>query len=238
MSPDARLAGRALTPEEAAQFLEQPGEVPPVLVKLKSGIIDGSSRIALDAAEEALAAGISASTIIDDVVIPAMQIVGDKFECGDYFLPEMMASALGAQGIMKLLRPKLVESKVQPAGRAVIGTVKGDLHDIGKNLVAMMWAGAGFEVIDLGPDVAPERFVDAIRQNKPDIVGMSALLTTTMPMMDTTIKAIESAGLRQQVKIMVGGAGVTQSFVDEIGADGYAPNASAAVRRARELLRS
>jgi 5-methyltetrahydrofolate--homocysteine methyltransferase len=149
----------------------------------------------------------------------------------------MMASALGTQGIMKLLRPKLAEGGIKPIASAVIGTVKGDLHDIGKNLVAMMWEGGGFNVIDLGVNVTPEKFVEALREHEEvTLVGMSALLTTTMPMMGKTIKAIEEAGLRDRVKITVGGAGVSQSFVDEIGADGYAPDASSAVRKAKELL--
>lgn len=236
-SPDARIAGRALTPEEALALRAKGGELPEVLVKMRDGLIDGSVTQAVSATNEALAAGISATDIINKVVIPAMEIVGEKFECNEYFLPEMMASALATQGIMKLVRPKLAESGIQPLAKAVVGTVKGDLHDIGKNLVAMMWEGGGFNVIDLGPNVPPEKFVDAIRSN-PDVrlVGLSALLTTTMPMMSKTIQAINEAGLRDQVKIMVGGPSVNQHFVDEIGADGYAPDASAAVRKAKELL--
>lgn len=235
-SPDARIAGRALTPEEAAQLLEKAEALPPSLVKMQEGIIDGNPPVALAAAREALDAGIPATKIINDVVVPAMEIVGEKFECGDYFLPEMMASALSTQGIMKLLRPILAAGGAEPMARVIVGTVKGDLHDIGKNIVAMMWEGAGFEVIDLGPDVPPEKFVSAIREHNAQLVGMSALLTTTMPMMGRTVKAIEEAGLRDKVKIMVGGAAVNQMFVDEIGADGFAPDASAAVRRAKELL--
>jgi 5-methyltetrahydrofolate--homocysteine methyltransferase len=236
-SPDARIAGRALTPEEALALRAKGGELPEVLVKMRDGLIDGSVTQAVSATNEALAAGISATDIINKVVIPAMEIVGEKFECNEYFLPEMMASALATQGIMKLVRPKLAESGIQPLAKAVVGTVKGDLHDIGKNLVAMMWEGGGFNVIDLGPNVPPEKFVDAIRSD-PDVrlVGLSALLTTTMPMMSKTIQAINEAGLRDQVKIMVGGPSVNQHFVDEIGADGYAPDASAAVRKAKELL--
>jgi uroporphyrinogen decarboxylase len=235
-SPDARIAGRALTPEEAAQLMQQAESLAPSLVKMQEGIIDGNPPVALGAAKEALDAGIPATKIISDVVVPAMEIVGSKFECGDYFLPEMMASAISTQGIMKLLRPILAAGGSEPVAKVVVGTVKGDLHDIGKNIVAMMWEGAGFEVIDLGPDVSPEKFVNAIRDNGAHLVGMSALLTTTMPMMIRTIKAIEEAGLRDHVKIMVGGAAVNQAFVDEIGADGFAPDASAAVRKAKELL--
>lgn len=236
-SPDARIAGRAMTPEEAALLISKSKDLPAVLVKMRDGIIDGSPPQAIEAALEALASGIQATTIISDVVIPAMEIVGEKFECGEYFLPEMMASALGTQGVMKVLRPKLTESGVQPLAKAVIGTVKGDLHDIGKNLVAMIWEGAGFNVIDLGPNVSPEKFVEAIRADgEVRLVGLSALLTTTMPMISKTIQAIQDAGLRDQVKIMVGGAGVTQGFSAEVGADGYAQDASAAVRKAKQLL--
>lgn len=235
-SPDARIAGRALTPEEAAKLMAAEEALPETLIRLRDALIDGNPPMALEAAKAALDEGIEATTLINKIIVPAMEIVGEKFECGEYFLPEMMASAIGVQGIMELLRPILAQSGVEPLGRAVIGTVKGDLHDIGKNLVAMMWEGAGFQVFDLGPDVPPEKFIEAIRQHHAQLVGMSALLTTTMPMMGKTIDAIREAGLRDQVKIMVGGAGVTQTFVDEIGADGYAPDASSAVRRAKELL--
>jgi uroporphyrinogen decarboxylase len=236
-SPDARIAGRALTPDEAAALVQKSADLPPVLVKMRNGIIDGSIAQALESVNEALAEGIPAWKIISDVVIPSMEIVGEKFECGDYFLPEMMASALSTQGIMKVLRPKLIEGGVQPLAKAVIGTVKGDLHDIGKSLVAMMWEGGGFEVVDLGPNVPPEKYVEAIRSDpQVKLVGLSALLTTTMPMMGKTVKAIEEAGLRDQVKIMVGGPSISQTFVDEIGADGYSNDASTAVRRAKELL--
>ncbi|MBK8027057.1 MAG: corrinoid protein [Chloroflexi bacterium] len=204
---------------------------------MREAIIDGSVAQAVAAAQAALDAGISPSEIISAVVLPAMEIVGEKFECGEFFLPEMMASALGAQGIMKLLRPKLTERGVDPVATVVVGTVKGDLHDIGKNLVAMMWEGSGFNVVDLGVNVSPERFVEAIRgDNEVKLVGLSALLTTTMPMINTTIQAIGDAGLRDRVKILIGGASVTQHFAEEIGADGYATDASSAVRRAKELL--
>lgn len=237
VSPDARIAGRALTPEEAAAFLAKAKSAAPELARIRQAIIDGSAAQAVTAAQAALDAGIAPSEIISEVVIPAMETVGEKFECGEYFLPEMMASAIGAQGIMKLLRPLLTASGIEPLAKAVVGTVKGDLHDIGKNLVAMMWEGSGFTVIDLGPNVPPEKFVDAIRSDSEvKLVGLSALLTTTMPMIKRTIQAIDEAGLRDRVTIMVGGAGVTQHFADEIGADGYAPDASAAVRRAKELL--
>jgi len=210
--------------------------MPPTLNKMREAIVEGNVPQALAFAEDALAEGIEANDIINRVVIPAMEIVGGKFECGDYFLPEMMAAAISTQSIMKRLKPLLAEGSEEAKAKAVVGTVKGDLHDIGKNLVAMMWEGAGFNVIDLGVDVTADKFVAAIREHNADLVGMSALLTTTMPMMSTIIKAIEEAGIRDKVKIMVGGAGITQTFVDQIGADGYAPDASSAVRKAKELL--
>ena len=235
-SPDALMAGRALTPEEAAALAAEAEAMPPTLNKMREAIVEGNVTQALAFAEEALAEGVEANAIINKVVIPAMEIVGGKFECGDFFLPEMMAAAISTQGIMKRLKPLLAEGSEEAKAKAVVGTVKGDLHDIGKNLVAMMWEGAGFNVIDLGVDVTAEKFIAAIREHNADLVGMSALLTTTMPMMGTIIKAIEEAGVRDKVKIMVGGAGITQTFVDQIGADGYAPDASSAVRKAKELL--
>jgi methylmalonyl-CoA mutase cobalamin-binding domain/chain len=155
---------------------------------------------------------------------------------GDYFLPEMMLAASGTRGIMDILRPLLTEAGSEPMAVAIIGTVKGNLHDIGKNLVGMMLERTGFEIIDLGVDIAPENFVQAIRDSNAQLVGLSALLTTTMPMMHKIIQEMETAGVRDQVQVMVGGAGVTQAYANDIGADGYAPDASAAVRKAKELL--
>ncbi len=165
-----------------------------------------------------------------------MQVVGDRFERGEYFLPEMMAAAIAARGILGQLRPRLAASHAEPVAKVVIGTVKGDLHDIGKNLVAMMLEGAGFEVIDLGPDVPAEKFISAIQEHSPQLVGMSALLTTTMPMIRTILRAISEAGVRDQVKVLIGGAAVTEAYAEEIGADGYAQDAGAAVRKAKQLL--
>jgi len=165
-----------------------------------------------------------------------MDVVGQLFEEGEYFLPEMMAAALGTRGIMDILSPYLTEAGTEPVGKAILATVKGDLHDIGKNLVGMMLEGAGYEIIDLGVDVPPEKFIEAIQKSDAQLVGLSALLTTTIPMIGNTVRAMESAGVRDQVKVMVGGAGVTQEYADSIGADGYAPDASAAVRKAKELL--
>lgn len=234
-SPDA-MAGRALTAEEAAALAAREETLPPVILEMREAIIAGDPPASVATAKQALVEGIDPQVIILEGVVPAMDEVGRRFENGDFFLPEMMAAALGTRGIMDLLRPMLVESGAEPVGRAILGTVKGDLHDIGKNLVGMMLEGAGFEIIDLGPDVPGEKFIDAINETSATLVGMSALLTTTMPMMDKIIREIEEAGLRDQVKIMIGGAGTTQDFADEIGADGYAQDASAAVRKAKELL--
>ncbi|MCX7677393.1 MAG: corrinoid protein, partial [Alteraurantiacibacter sp.] len=184
----------------------------------------------------ALQAGIAAETILQRGLIDAMGEVGRLFEANEYFVPEMLVAARAMQSGLALLKPHLVDSGAVSAGRVVIGTVKGDLHDIGKNLVAMMLEGAGFEVIDLGTDVAPEKFVRAVQEHRPHIVGMSALLTTTMPSMASTIKALQEAGLRDHVKVMIGGAPVTDAFARQIGADGYSPDASSATRLAKSLV--
>lgn len=169
-------------------------------------------------------------------MIAAMSVVGEKFKNGEIYVPEMLIAARAMQAGLKVIKPLLVSREVRSLAKVVIGTVKGDLHDIGKNLVGMMLEGVGMEVIDLGVDVPPDRFVEAIKIYKPQFVGMSALLTTTMENMKTTIAAIEAAGLRSSVKILVGGAPVSQSYADEIGADGYAPDAGSAVDKVKELL--
>lgn len=186
--------------------------------------------------QQAIGEGVPPSEIISGYLIPAMGEVGARFERQEFYIPEMLIAARAMQTGLTVLKPLLVEGELESAGCVVMGTVKGDLHDIGKNLVSMMLEGAGFEVIDLGVDVGPERFVEAVREEKPDIVGMSALLTTTMPAMRGTIEALIEAGLREKVKMLVGGAPLTQSYADQIGADGYAPDAGAAVRKAKELL--
>lgn len=186
--------------------------------------------------QQAIGEGVPPSEIISGYLIPAMGEVGARFERQEFYIPEMLIAARAMQTGLTVLKPLLVEGELESAGCVVMGTVKGDLHDIGKNLVSMMLEGAGFEVIDLGVDVGPERFVEAVREEKPDIVGMSALLTTTMPAMRGTIEALIEAGLRDKVKMLVGGAPLTQSYADQIGADGYAPDAGAAVRKAKELL--
>ncbi|MBK8050189.1 MAG: corrinoid protein [Anaerolineales bacterium] len=209
---------------------------PELFLDMQDAIIAGQRAPAVAAAKQALDEGYDPQSVISDGVVPAMTIVGEKFETAEFFLPEMMAAALAARGILEILRPRLAASHAEPVGRVVIGTVKGDLHDIGKNLVAMMLEGAGFEVVDLGPDVPADKFVKAIREHQPSVVGLSALLTTTAPMMRVIVNALQEAGVRDQVKVMVGGAAVSAEFADEIGADGYAPDAGAAVRKARELM--
>ena len=169
-------------------------------------------------------------------MIAAMGEVGRRFEEGEYFVPEMLIAARAMKQGLEILRPHLIEADIQPVGTVIIGTVKGDLHDIGKNLVAMMLEGAGFEVIDLGVDVSPEQFVTSIQEHQPRFVGMSALLTTTMPGIRSTLHAISESGLRDQVVVMIGGAPVTQQFADEIGADIYAPDAASAASRATTLV--
>jgi len=200
-----------------------------------NAVLDGNAPAAKAGVEKALAAGIAADVILKEGLIGAMAEVGRLFEENEYFVPEMLVSARAMQNGLALLKPHLAESGAQPTGKVIIGTVKGDLHDIGKNLVAMMLEGAGFEVVDLGTDVTPEKFVKGALEHKPQVVGMSALLTTTMPSMGTTVKALLEAGVREQVKVMIGGAPVTDAFAKQIGADGYAPDASSAVRLAKSL---
>lgn len=186
--------------------------------------------------EQPVAECVSPSEIISQYLIPAMTEVGARFERGEFYVPEMLIAARAMRTGLGVLKPLLVEGELKTAGRVVMGTVKDDLHDIGKNLVSMMLEGAGFEVTDLGVDVGPEEFLEAVRGEKPDIVGMSALLTTTMPAMKSTIEALVEAGLRDKVKVLVGGAPLTQAFAYQVGADGYAPDAGSAVRKAKELL--
>jgi 5-methyltetrahydrofolate--homocysteine methyltransferase len=206
------------------------------LEKIYHAVLAGNRDEAVAATRVALDGKTSAASILNDGLIAAMDEVGRRFEGGEYFVPEMLISARAMQTALEVLRPHLVASDVQPIGKMVVGTVKGDLHDIGKNLVAMMVEGAGFEIIDLGADVAPEKFVSAVRDSGAQLVGLSALLTTTLPMMQTTIAALADAGLRDEVKVIVGGAPVTAGFAEQIGADGFAENASRAATLARSLV--
>jgi 5-methyltetrahydrofolate--homocysteine methyltransferase len=206
------------------------------LQALYTAVLEGNAPAAKSTVEQALATGTDPQELLDKYMIPAMDEVGRRFEANEYFVPELLIAARAMKGALELIRPRLIESGAEPTGRVVIGTVRGDLHDIGKNLVAAMLEGGGFEVIDLGVDVTPEKFVAAVREKNAQIVAMSALLTTTMPGMRSTIEVIEAAGIRDQVKVMVGGAPLTQRFADEIGADGFSDNASGAVRLARQLV--
>lgn len=206
------------------------------LEKIYEGILDGNAKLVVESIEQALAAGIPPANILNDGMIAAMGEVGKLFEEGEYFVPEMLIAARAMQKGLEILKPYLGEEDVRSPGKIAIGTVKGDLHDIGKNLVAMMLEGAAFEVIDLGSDVSPERFVEAARNSGAQIIAMSALLTTTMTNMKTTIEALKEAGLRDKVKVMIGGAPITQNYADQIGADGFAEDASRAVAKARLLL--
>lgn len=207
-----------------------------VVTQIRTNVIEGNAPETLELVKQALTNGIPAEQILNEGLIAAMAHVGKLFEEGEYYVPEMLIAARAMKGGLELLRPALAAAKVQAIGKIVIGTVQGDLHDIGKNLVAMMMEGAGFEVIDLGVDVTPEKFVEAIHAHQPQLVGCSALLTTTMPKMKATINAIERAGIRSRVKVLVGGAPVTARYASEIGADAYAPDASAAASIAKSLL--
>jgi 5-methyltetrahydrofolate--homocysteine methyltransferase len=207
-----------------------------ILDSLSSAVIQGDFQGIAKLTEEALASAVQAQQILNEGLLPGMEHVGQEFKVGNMFVPEVLLSARAMQASMDLLKPLLAESGVPMAGKVVLGTVKGDLHDIGKNLVVMMCEGAGFEVLDLGRDVKPEAFVQAVEEFQADIVGMSALLTTTMRGMATTMDALEQAGLRSAVKVMVGGAPVTQEYADQIGADGYAANAAAAADLAKKLV--
>jgi 5-methyltetrahydrofolate--homocysteine methyltransferase len=200
------------------------------------GILDGDQHLVTQQVTEALNAGLSPDTILKDGLVAAMSEVGRLFENGQYYVPEMLISARAMQAGLNLLKPGLADNGIKAVGRVVIGTVAGDLHDIGKNLVGMMLEGARFEVIDLGADVKPETYVKTVHEYKPHLVALSALLTTTMPKMEATIKALEEAGLRKQVNVIIGGAPVTEEYAKRIGADGFGYDASLAVKVARSLV--
>ena len=207
-----------------------------LLGKMAESLIAGKIDEVVNLTKEALDGGAAPSDILDQGLLAGMDVVGKRFKAEEMFIPEVLRCAKCMHGAMEILRPLLVDSGAESIGTIVIGTVKGDLHDIGKNLVGMMFEGAGFEVVDLGIDNEPQVFVDAIKEQKAKLVGMSALLTTTMPKMGETINAIKEAGIRDQVKILVGGAPITSSFAEEVGADGYASNAASAVEKGKELV--
>ncbi len=207
-----------------------------LLGKITESLIAGNVDGVAELTKEALDGGSEAQDILEKGLLSGMDVVGQRFKANEMFIPEVLRCAKAMSGAMEILRPLLIESGAAMVGSMLIGTVKGDLHDIGKNLVGMMFEGAGFEVINLGTDVEVQQFVDAVKEHKPSIIGLSALLTTTMPKMGETINALKEAGIRDQVKVMIGGAPVTVAFAEEIGADGYASNAASAVEKGKELL--
>ncbi len=207
-----------------------------ILQQLYDQTLVGNRPAVVELTEQGLAGGLAPEKMLFEALIPALEEVGARFERGDFFVPEMLIAGRAMTGALDLLRPLLAQTGAETVGTFLMGTVKGDVHDIGKNLVDIMLEGAGFKVVDLGVQVAPETFVEAIREHRPQVVGFSAFLTTTMPMFKTNIEAIEKAGLRDDVIIMVGGAPVTQEYADAVGADGYAPDAAQATKRAKELL--
>jgi 5-methyltetrahydrofolate--homocysteine methyltransferase len=207
-----------------------------IIQSIRENVINGQKAEVELWVHKAIDAQLPADEILNSGLIAAMKEVGSRFEAGDFFVPEMLVAARAMQAGLAILKPLLVSGGIESSGKVVIGTVKGDLHDIGKNLVAMMLEGAGFEVVDLGTDVSPEQFITAIKDGYANLVGMSALLTTTMSNMKTIIAALKEAGIRDQVKVLVGGAPVTEKFANDIGADGYAPDASRAVTLAKDLM--
>jgi corrinoid protein of di/trimethylamine methyltransferase len=208
----------------------------PELNQLYEAILAGDAKTAVEVARAALAENEAPLKLLLEYMVPAMDEVGRRFQCEEFFVPDLLLSGRAMKATLELLRPLLSASGAQPAGRVVIGTVKGDLHDIGKNLVASLLEGGGFEVYDVGADVSPEQFIEAIQSRNPDIVALSALLTVTMPAMKTTIDELKRAGVRDSVKVMIGGAPVTRQYAEEIGADAYGEDASVAVSIARSLM--
>ena len=207
------------------------------LKSLTENVVEGNVEEVKELTRRAIADEVDVATILDDGLIAGMKIIGDLFGRKEAYVPELLLSARAMHAGMELLEPLLVSSGVKPIGKVVLGTVKGDVHNIGKDLVGTMLKGAGFEIIDLGVDVEPQRFVDVVGEGDAGIVGMSGLLSTSLPLMETTIAALDTAGLRKKVKIVIGGAVVTQSYADRIGADGYAEDAPGAVNKAKELLK-
>jgi 5-methyltetrahydrofolate--homocysteine methyltransferase len=207
-----------------------------VLADLRQSVIDGDMNKAQELVQKSLAEKKPPEQILRDGLISAMEEVGRRFECGEFYVPEMLISARAMKSGLALLRPYLIAANVQAIGKVIIGTVQGDMHDIGKNLVGMMLEGAGFEVIDLGADVSSDKYIAAVKEYRPDLVACSALLTTTMPGMENVIRMLNEAGLRNQVKVLIGGAPVTDKYATEIGADGYAPDAGSAASLAKQLI--
>jgi len=208
------------------------------LHEISEALIVGNAKKVRELVDQALKEGVSPKEILDNALVPGMNVVGEKFKNNEYYVPEVLIAARAMHAGMDLIKPLLTQTGASYLGKVAIGTVRGDLHDIGKNLVAMMLEGSGFQIIDLGVDVPPEKFVEVAKNEGVNIVAMSALLTTTMLAMKDTISALKEAGIREKVKVMIGGAPVTQRYADEIGADGYAPDAATAVEKAKELLKA
>jgi 5-methyltetrahydrofolate--homocysteine methyltransferase len=208
----------------------------PNLNQLHEAVVSGDAKTAHAITQQALAEGIDPLKLVNEYMVPAMAEVGRRFECSEYFVPELLISARAMKAALDLIRPLLTARGDRPAGRVAIGTVKGDLHDIGKNLVAALLEGGGFEVIDLGVNVPPETFIATVKEKNANIIAMSALLTTTMPSMKSTIEALKQAGVRERVKVLIGGAPITQKYADEIGADGFSENAVGAVALAKKAV--
>jgi corrinoid protein of di/trimethylamine methyltransferase len=208
----------------------------PDLKQLYEAVVNGDAKASHSLTQQALAEGIDPLKLVNEYMVPAMDEVGRRFEANEYFVPELLISARAMKSALDLIRPLLTARGDQPVGRVAIGTVKGDLHDIGKNLVASLLEGGGFEVIDLGVNVAPEKFISTVHEKQANIIAMSALLTTTMPAMKTTIDALKQAGVREKVKVLIGGAPITQKYAEEIGADGYSENAVGAVALAKKAV--
>jgi len=206
------------------------------LKQIADNLIKGKAPEVKELVQKALNEGVDVEKVLNEGLVVGMSIVGEKFKKNEFYIPEVLIAARAMKAGMQILRPILAEKNIKGVGTVVLGTVRGDLHDIGKNLVAMMLEGAGFEIIDLGVDVSPEKFIETAKEKKADLVGLSALLTTTMPSMKDVVKAVGDSGLKDKVKVMIGGAPLTQSYADEIGADGYAPDAASAVDEAKQLL--
>lgn len=209
-----------------------------IVKNLADAIVDGDAQAAKSFTEEALEKKISAEDILNQGLVRGMNIVSDRFKNNEIFIPEVLVAARAMKAGMSIIRPLLAAANVKSQGKVVIGTVGGDLHDIGKNIVAMLLEGAGFEIVDLGADVPQEKFLESVKREKPDIVGMSALLTTTMTFMKDMITALEEAGLRDKTKVIIGGAPITQTYADQIRSDGYAPDAASAVDLVKGLLKN
>ncbi len=206
------------------------------LKKLYDSVVSGDAKTTQAITKEALAGGVDPLKLVNEYMVPAMDEVGRRFEANEYFVPELLISARAMKAALELIRPLLIARGDHPVGRVAIGTVKGDLHDIGKNLVASLLEGGGFEVIDLGVNVSPEKFIETVNAKQANIIAMSALLTTTMPSMKTTIDALKQAGVRNKVKVLIGGAPITQKYAEEIDADGYSENAVGAVALAKKAV--